>query len=165
MKSRARKVDKHPEEVTLRIVLEQPTTGVDFGLQEGHGSAYSVVRKQRSKGGDLTFEFTVTVKIGRNDGQPDFAGPFVQGPAGGRFAYIDIGTYAGQTNTQFSRRLKIPLSGITWDMLGSEKVLVANIPGTGKDGGPSCAYEWRKRVSPSWQWQLESEIGVSPPLL
>jgi len=142
-----------PTTVTLRIVLEQPTAGVDFGLQKGHGSAYEVVAKQRSKGGDLEFEFTITVKAGK-DTLPNFAGPFVQGPAGERFVYINIGTYAGQTNTPWSRRLKIPLSGITWDMLRSARVLVAHIPGTGKDAGPSCAYEWRKRVSPSWQWQL-----------
>ena len=142
-----------PTAVTLRIVLEKPTAGVDFGLQKGHGSAYEVVSKQRSKGGDLEFEITVTAKTGCNDDLPNFAGPFVQGPAGERFVYIDIGTYASQTNTCWSRRLKIPLSGITWDMLRSGKVLVAHIPGTGKDGGPSCAYEWRKRVSPSWQWR------------
>jgi hypothetical protein len=147
-----------PTTATLCIVLEKPTAGVDFGLQEGHGSDYEVVAKQRSEGRDLKFEFTVTArtskKPGRNDDLPNFAGPFVQGPAGERFVYINIGTYAGQTNTPWSRRLKIPLSGITWDMLRSGKVLVAHIPGAGKDGGPSCAYEWRKRVSPSWQWQL-----------
>jgi len=130
-----------PTTVTLRVVLERPTAGVDFGLQEGHGSRYEVVRKQRSKGVDLEFEFTCNAKTGRKDDRPDFAGPFVQGPVGERYVYINIGTYAGQTNTCWSRRLKIPLSGITWDMLHSGKVLVAHIPGTGKDGGPSCAYE------------------------
>src|ERR1700737_2480342 len=115
--------------VTLRIVLAQPTAGVDFGLQKGRGSVYEVVGKQRSKGGDLEFEFTVTAKTGRKDDLPNFAGPFVQGPAGERFVYINIGTSAGQTNTPWSRRLKIPLSGITRDMLHSGKVLVAHIPG------------------------------------
>ena len=67
-----------PTAVTLRIVLEKPTAGVDFGLQKGHGSDYEVVAKQRSKGGDLEFEFTVTAKIGRNDDLPSFAGPFVR---------------------------------------------------------------------------------------
>jgi uncharacterized protein DUF5990 len=154
MKSRTKTVDTKPTAVTLSVVLEKPTAGVDFGLQKGQGSDCEVVSKERSKGDDLEFEFTVTAKTGRDDDLPNFAGPFVQGPAGGRFVYINIGTYAGQTSTPWSRRLKIPLSGITWDMLRSGKVLVARIPGTGKDGGPSCAYEWRKRVSPLWQWQL-----------
>jgi hypothetical protein len=151
-----------PTTARLRIVLEQPTAGVDFGLQKGHGSTYAVVGKQRSKGGDLEFEFTVTAQTSKKPGKdhlPNFLGPFVQGPVGERFVYINIGTYAGQTNTCWSRRLKIPLSGITWDMLRSGKVLVAHIPGTGKNGGPSCAYEWRKRVSPSWQWQLGKAVA------
>jgi hypothetical protein len=113
-----------PTAAKLRIVLEKPTAGVDFGLQKGHGSDYEVVAKQRSKGRDLEFEFTVTAKTGK-DHFPNFTGPFVQGPAGERFVYINIGTYAGQTNTPWSRRLKIPLSGITGDMLRSGKVLVA----------------------------------------
>jgi hypothetical protein len=158
-KSKLRTADNKPTAVVLRIVLEKPTAGVDFGLQEGHGSNYAIVGKQRSKGSDLEFEFTVTAKAGRNDDLPNFAGPFVQGPVGERFVYINIGTYAGQSNTPWSRRLKIPLSGITWEMLRSGKVLIANIPGTGKDGGPSCAHEWRRRVSPSWTWQL-GETGT-----
>jgi len=143
-----------PPEITLRLTLEHPTAGVDFGLQQGRGSLFEIIQKQRSTGRDLKFEFNVAVRTGKDNG-PDFAGPFVQGPVGERFFYIDIGTYAGQTNTEWSRRLKVPLSGITWGEIRSQKTLVAGIPGTGKDGGPSCAYEWRKRVDPSWRWQVE----------
>jgi len=139
-----------PREITLRLLLEKPTAGVDFGLQQGRGSSYQVIQKQRSDGHDLSFEFNVTVKIGK-DGAPDFAGPIVQGLAGEGFFYIDIGTYAGQTNTEWSLRLKVPLCNITWAMIKSQQVLVASIPGTDKDGGPSCAYEWRRRVD-SWRW-------------
>ena len=142
-----------PTEVTLRIVLERPTAGVDFALQKGKGRPFDLSGKQRSKGDDLEFEFTVNAKPGKDD-LPNFTGPFVQGPVGERFVYINIGTYAGQTNTCWSRRLKIPLSGTTWAMLRSGKVLVAHIPGTGNDGGPSCAYGWRKQVGPSWGWKL-----------
>jgi len=143
-----------PPEITLRLTLEHPTAGVDFGLQHGRGSLFEIIQKQRSTGRDLKFEFNVAVRTAK-DNQPDFAGPFVQGPTGERFFYINVGTYAGQTNTEWSRRLKVPLSGITWGAIRSQKTLVASIPGTGKDGGPSCAYEWRKRVDPSWRWQVE----------
>ena len=142
-------------EVTLRILLERPTKDVDFGLQSGHANVYEIAQKQRSKGNDLKFEFTITAKPSRKDSLPNFGGPFVQGAAGDKFVYINIGTYAGQTDTPWSRRLKIPLSGITWDKINSARVLVAHIPGTGKDGGPSCAYEWRKRVGPEWAWKPE----------
>jgi hypothetical protein len=144
---------KPPTTVTLRIRLERPTAGVDFGLQEGHGHDVTIVQKQRSTGADLEFEFIAAAKSRSNDPLPTFTGPFVQGPSGDKFVYINIGTYAGQINTPWSRRLKIPLSGISWELIDSEQVLLAEIPGTGKDGGPSCAYEWRRRVDPSWAWQ------------
>jgi hypothetical protein len=131
------------DKLTLRIVLENPPAGVDFGLQKGRGSDYETVQKQRSRGEDLRFEFKVRVKIGPKDQLPVFVGPFVQGPPGERFVYLDIGTYAGQKNTSWSRRLKVPLSGIAWDVLDrssvSGVVLEARVPGTGRDGGPNCA--------------------------
>jgi hypothetical protein len=144
-------------EVTLRIILKQPTPGVDFALQKGGGSKYEVVQKQRSlPDGDLKFEFPVTVRSDK-DGAPDFFGPFVHGARGDRYVYIDIGTYAGQTNTEWGRRLKVPLSCITRDLINSQFTLVGEIPGTGKDGGPSCAYTWRKQFDPPWQWRALSQ--------
>lgn len=129
-------------ELTLRIVLEGPPAGVDFGLQKGRGSIYETVQKQRSETGDLCFEFTVGVKAGGKGGMPDFVGPMVQGKGGERFVYIDIGTCAGQTETCWSRRLKIPLSGIPWAMVektaNGRMALEARVAGTGRDGGPNC---------------------------
>jgi hypothetical protein len=130
------------DEVRCRIVLETPPAGVDYGLQKGHGSAFEAVQIQRSDGRDLQFEFSAQP---RASGSPaDFRGPFIQGPAGERFVYIDIGTFAGQTGTPWSRRLKIPLTGITRDMVrrasaAGGAVLEARIRGTGRDGSPACA--------------------------
>ena len=145
---------KARQEITLCLTLDKPTAGVDFALQKGRGRPFTTEQIQRSTGRDLKFEFPVTVKTGK-DGAPDFAGPYVQGPVGERYFYINIGTYAGQTDTPWSRRLKVPLYLIGWDEIQSGKILTAAIPGTGKDGGPSCAYEWRKRVDPSWRWQAK----------
>jgi hypothetical protein len=130
--------------VRLRIVLEAPPPGVDFGVQKGHGAAYETIETQRSAGGDLSFEFDVDVKATGARGTADFGGPIVQGPRGARFVYIDIGTYAGQQDTPWSRRLKIPLTGITADLIrrassGAHRGLETRVPGTGQDGGPSCA--------------------------
>jgi hypothetical protein len=143
-------------ELTLRIVLEKPPGDVDFGLQKGRGSSYETIQKQRFEGKDLTFEVPVRVKAGGKDSTPNFLGPFLQGPVGERFIYIDIGTYAGQTGTCWSRRLKVPLRGITWDMIDrsladSESLLETRLPGTGKDGGPTCA-----TVKPFPGWKLVS---------
>ena len=140
-------------ELTFRIVLLAPPAGVDFGLQKGRGGAYETVQTQRSKGQDLRFEFCVGVRTVKKGAVSDFRGPFVQGPRGQRFVYIDIGTYAGQANTPWSRRLKIPLSGITADMvertLHAHSVLETQVPGTGRDGGPNCA-----TVKPFAGWKL-----------
>ena len=78
-------------------------------------------------------------------------GPFTHGPADARFAYLDIGTYAGQTDTQWSRRLKIPFRDITWDVVkkASKRVLETRVPGKGKDGSPSCA-----TVKPFAGWKV-----------
>jgi hypothetical protein len=142
---------KATREIILGLTLEKPTAGVDFALQNGRGRPFTTEQSQRSTGRDLKFEFPVVVKTGK-DGAPDFAGPYVQGSAGERFFYINIGTYAGQTDTQWSRRLKVPLYMINWSAIDSGRILTARIPGTAKDGGPSCAYEWRKRVDSNWGW-------------
>ena len=126
-------------ELTLRIVLETPPKGVDFGVQKGRGSAYETVQKQRSTGKDLAFVFTVRVRAGSKTAAPVLLGPFVQGPAAERFVYLDIGTYAGQKDSVWGRRLKIPLSGITMALIESQELLEARVPGTAKDGGPNCA--------------------------
>jgi hypothetical protein len=44
-----------PTEIPLRIVLIAPPPHVDFGVQEGKGSDYETVQKQRSTGAELRF--------------------------------------------------------------------------------------------------------------
>jgi hypothetical protein len=133
-------------ELTFRIVLEHPPAGVDFGLQIGRGVEYETVQTQRSEGRDLSFEFSVGVGAAgsKTSAPPDFQGPVVQGPPNQRFIYIDIGTYAGQRDTPWSRRLKVPLIDITSEMVDratkdTRMVIETRVPGTGKDGGPNCA--------------------------
>jgi len=131
-------------EINLRIILVKPTAGVDFAVQNGRGRIYEPMQKQRSVGKDLVFGFTVKVKGDRESAEPQFAGPVVQGPPADRFLYIDIGTLAGQDDSCWSRRMKIPLRGITWDIIdwlmsNPKSVLEASVPGTGTDGSPACA--------------------------
>ena len=141
--------------LTLRVILEKPPGGVDIGVQEGHGNDYKTVQTQRFTKQDLRFEFPVRVKEGK-DGQPVFLGSFTQGPANQRFIYLDIGTYAGQTNTPWGRRLKIPLAGITWRIIeraaDESGIIEVRVPGTGRDGGPSCG-----TAKESSGWMLSDE--------
>jgi hypothetical protein len=144
-------------ELTLRIVLEKPPPDVNFGLQKGRGSKYETIQIQRSKGKNLHFEFSVRAKASGEDSSPNFLGPFVQGPCGERFVYIDIGTSAGQTGTCWSRRLKIPLRGITWKMIeevAGKSFLETRALGSEKDGSPSCA-----TVKPFPGWKVAPASG------
>ena len=141
-------------ELKFRIVLEKPPAGVDFALQKGRGSDYEIVQKQRSGTHNLIFEFTASAKADHINAAPNLLGPFVQGPPGERFVYIGIGAFAGQSNTTWSRRLKVPLSGIAARVVDQitdnpRAVLETHVPGTGKDGGPNCA-----TVKPFAGWRL-----------
>jgi hypothetical protein len=141
-------------EITLQIILTKPTQAVVFGLQKGSGNNYETVQKQTSTSNDLTFTFAIKVKGDRTkDKLPKLSGSLVQGSWDNKFVYIDIGTYAGQSHTIWSRRLKVPLAGITWtdiDSLNNKSMLQAIVPGTGKDGGPNCA-----TVKPFAGWHLK----------
>ena len=125
-------------ELTLRIIIETPPPGVDFALQKGRGKLYETVQKQRSDGKDVVFECQPSVREGLST-VAALGGPFLQGPPRQRFIYVDIGTYAGQADSRWSRRLKIPLEGIPPKFIGTGGVLEARVPGTGRDGGPTCA--------------------------
>jgi hypothetical protein len=94
----------------IRIVLVQPPAGVDYGIQEGRGSSFRTIQKQRGEGKDLHFDCALTV-VASEEGLR-LLGPFVQGPPAARFLYIDIGQMAGQADCPWSRRMKVPLKGI-----------------------------------------------------
>ena len=144
---------KMNQELSIRIILENPPTGVDFGIQKGSGNQYETILNQRSIKNDLCFEFKVFVRESKSS-LYNFTGPYVQGPSNERFIYIDIGTAAGQINSAWNRRLKIPLRDISSEMItqmlaNSSLVLETKVAGTGKDGGPNCA-----TVKPFPGWHL-----------
>ena len=131
-------------DLPVRLVLVDAPPGVDFGIQRGGGARYETLFVQHVKQGDLIFDFSLIVTENRKDSLPNFKGPFVQGPPASRFIYVDVGTYAGQKDTQWSRRMKVPLQAITWPLIRQAMSkpghkLLARIPGKGKDGGPNCA--------------------------
>lgn len=148
------------DSISFRIVLQSPPPGVLFGIQEGKGNAYVVLQKQMSEKGNLVFQFSLPVKIGKT-GSLELHGPIVQGPKGERFLYLDIGTYAGQKESIWGRRLKIPLSLIPHNLLNEaianpQWVFATMIAGTGKDGGPNCG-----TVKPFSGWQLLKSVPFS----
>ena len=128
-------------ELPLRIIVIAPPKGVRFCLQSGKDQ---LVQPTLSTGADIPFDLTVRVKDPGNDQPPRFLGPFTQGPPDQRFIYVCSGTLAGQKDSPWTRRAKIPLAGISWPLIKSvlkrpATPLHATFQGTAKDGGPSCA--------------------------
>ena len=131
-------------DVPIQLVLVNPPADVDYGIQKGSGARYETLFVQRRGRGDVCFRFSLKAKDTGKDGLPHFQGPLAQGTPANRFLYVDVGTYAGQKDTPWARRMKVPLQGITWLLI--KKVtskpghrLSARIPGTAADGGPNCA--------------------------
>ena len=135
---------KPARDIVVRIVLVSPPVGVDYGIQKGSGSDYQTLFLQRPSNprAQIVFDVPMTVTE-RPDGQPNFGGPFVQGKPTERFLYVDIGKYAGQRNTEWARRMKVPLTSINWPLIEqaakSGKAIETRIPGTAKDGSPTAA--------------------------
>jgi hypothetical protein len=128
----------------LRIVVMGPPSGVAFAMQRGRADLVAPVSATSDA---LVFEFAVSVADASSD-PVRLTGDFAQGPASARFVYINSGTYAGQNDSAWSRRAKIPLAGITPKLVQSSLrhetlkpggMLEARIAGVGRDGGPACA--------------------------
>lgn len=131
---------KSDREIRLRVVLVDPPTGVVFALKRGK---QEIVSPTMATGADLTFELTIRVRS-EGDGSPNLLGPFVYGPRGDRHVGLLVGTLAGQTDSCWTRGIKIKLRTITWDLIRQldaipDSILETRIAGRAKDGGPACA--------------------------
>lgn len=129
------------QKISLRITLLHPPSGVVFCLQRGRSDLASCAK---ASGEELSFDFTLRVDGDRASGPSNLRGDFAQGPPAARFVYVNSGTSAGQAGSCWTRRAKVPLSGITWELIEQAisnpgTVLEARIPGLAKDGGPVCA--------------------------
>lgn len=128
-------------ELPLRITLIKPPPNVRFALQRGKADLFEPAT---STGADLSFSFTVRIKGEPEDGPPRFLGEFTQGPPAVRFVYVNSGKRAGDAYTNWDRRAKIPLGGLDWPIIMQarskpDSILEVKYPGTGRDGGPTCA--------------------------
>ena len=119
----------------MRIVVVAPPSDVVFCIQGKPGELFDPVR---STGKDLKFDFAVRVGGPLPDGSPRFLGKVVQGPVGARFVYVCSGTLAGDHASCWTRRAKVPLQGITQELIDSGRRLEARIDGRARDGGPAC---------------------------
>lgn len=127
-------------ELTLRIVVDHPVAGVRLRLQRGRDEL--VVPTSESER-EVAFDFPVRVELPGRSGRPNFLGAFTQGPPAARFVYVNAGQAAGQHDSPWSRRAKVPLTDITTaqveQALASGAGLEVHYEGHGHDGGPTCA--------------------------
>jgi hypothetical protein len=128
-------------EVSLRIAVVRPPPGVVWAVQSGRNDLI-----EPSERTDTRIVFDVTVRVGapRAGGGPTLLGSVTQGPPTARFLYVNSGKRAGQAASSWDRRAKVPLTGVTRELLESVERhpgarLEARIAGTAADGGPACA--------------------------
>jgi len=143
-------------EIQFRITILDPPRGVLFALQRGRSELVAAIR---SSDAPICLDFTARLLVAPDNQNVDFRGPFVQGRPGSRFVYVNSGTYAGDQKSCWSRRAKVPLTGIAASVARKLQAtpkarLEAIIHGTARDGGPACGSvplsesEWRV-VKPS----------------
>ena len=126
----------------VRIVIDDPVPGVRIMLQRGATARADLLPPAASSPRELAFDFELRVEGALGDGRPRLLGSFVQGPPGARFVYLCVGKAAGQFTSEWSRRVKMPLGGISWDLLRALPPggrIAAHIASRGRDGSPSCA--------------------------
>jgi hypothetical protein len=138
--AKAKIAKKAKLQVSARIVLVSPPVGVAFAIQRGKRELAPVFV---STGADLQLDFGIQVERA-SGGTLRFSGEFVQGPAGGKFVYVNSGTLAGQVKSPWTRRAKVSLEMLKWPLIqrvtsDPGNILEARISGIGRDGGPACA--------------------------
>lgn len=149
------KSDARPEQrIRLCVICQRPPPpqryGAEFGLQDNSTTADWVIHAgQTYPSGDVRFECECRVRPHQSTGSPNFLGPFVHGDASKRYLYLSwrpVGWRPSQPDPPcpaWLRRIKVQLSSISWEQIEEsvtrDGVLEAIVPGTGRDGGPSCA--------------------------
>lgn len=143
-----------PFELPLCIVVENPIRGLVLALQRGQADKATLVPPARKSSAALAFEFVVSVDASLADGRPRLLGPFVQGPPNARFVYLAVGRRAGQVESPWDGRVKVPLGELGWEhieRLPPQARLVARIAGQSPKGGPALASV--RLLQPGWVLQ------------
>lgn len=126
----------------IRISIENPVPGVRIALQRGATATADRLPPTLETPALIAFDLDVRVEGTLPDGRPRLLGPFVQGPPAARFFYLCVGQAAGQTCSEWNRRIKVPLGGLSWDQVCAAipgRRVAARIAGRGRDGSPACA--------------------------
>ena len=130
----------------LRVQLVEPPINYAFCLQRGKGAKaerldYIEVTSQKTEA--IEFDLDVTVRKARNSTEPDFFGPFAQGPSGARFFYLCVGKVIETGDPEWIGRVKVPISGLNWQSIktaqSADCVLIGKYKASKTDGNPVLA--------------------------
>jgi hypothetical protein len=141
-------------ELAMRIIVVDPVPGLSMALQRGQAAKAVLTPPAILSDAAITFEFEVIVDGVLPNGDPRLLGPFVQGPATARFVYLPIGRYAGQPDSEWGGRVKVPLEGLGWTKIETRPLgerLEARIKGRSPKGGPAMAST--ALLPPGWTWR------------
>jgi len=129
-------------EVPLRVTLRRPPAGVQYCL--GRTDDGEIHEPKISRGRDLFFDLVLRARPGKDATSVNFTGEHAHGTPTTRFIPIGVGTLAGQTDSCWTRVVKISLAGISPKMVrdvtaraGSR--LEVGVEGSHKCGAPVCA--------------------------
>ena len=132
--------------ISLEIELVDPPSAYAYCLQRGSGSRserLDYVEVVEGNEESLTFTLEVTVRQDKSASNPDFFGPFVQGPRGARFFYLCVGASVDGGEPIWKGRVKVPLVGIDWLSVETaaegQACLFASYLASRPDGSPVLA--------------------------
>jgi hypothetical protein len=135
-----------PNEVRFRLLRSDdiPATNphklaYKFGLQD---KKQQIMEGTRQANGMLAFDFTLTVKKGKNAKRPVFTGRYASGPVDDRFVYL---SWWAIKRGGYINRAKARLSTIDWDMVRAsqqqDRPITADMTGWGP-GDPRKCVKW-----------------------
>jgi hypothetical protein len=125
------------QSLKLRLIVTDPLPDVHCAMQRGKSGLLPPIDSSDA----VVFDFTVQVDMSQDPIR--LTGEFTQGPPAKRFVYVNSGFYAGKPGASWSRRAKVPITGISAvlanEAISADKTLQARVHGRAKDGGPFCA--------------------------
>jgi hypothetical protein len=114
--------------------------GIHVGLQR-RGKPAELLGVVPADAPEATWTLDATVTAAA-DGRTDLRGPYIQGPPGGRFIYLNWGTVDGPGTFELFRRAKLWLEAVPAPVLhaaAARGVLVGRLGLTDTSGRPLCA--------------------------
>ncbi len=125
-------------EFTLKIIAED-LAEIDFS---GYGGSARLGIQRGKEVVDVVpasigrAEFTATFRVEQTaTGEPNFLGPYAHGTKDARFCYL---CWLGGMNVSFGR-VKVHLSGLTWEQVSARKPMALRFSLLGKGGKPVFA--------------------------